>query len=153
MSKEEKQAKGFLSLSVDYEERFYAAGKILGSRYIRRESRPPDEAILTSRLIDRTIRPRFPQNFAREVQVIITCVSWDRENDPDLAGLIAASTALSVSDIPWSGPLAILRIGRSLEKAEFILNPAYEQREKSSMDLVLCGIEENEEILINMIEC
>ncbi len=151
MSKEEKKDFGFFPLYVDYEERFYAAGKILGARYIRRESRPTDEAILTARLIDRSIRPRFPENFLREVQVVITCISWDRENDPDIIGLIGASTALSLSDIPWSGPLAVLRIGRIEEK--FILNPIYEQREKSDLDLVLAGIENNDEILINMIEC
>ena len=149
MSKEERDV-GFFPLTVDYEERFYAAGKILGSRYIRRESRPSDEAILTSRLIDRAIRPRFPENFFREVQVVITCLSWDRENDPDIIGLIGASQALSLSDIPWSGPIATLRIGRI--GGEFILNPTYEEREKSELDLVLSGVERNGQILINMLE-
>lgn len=149
MSKQEKEV-GFFPLTVDYEERFYAAGKILGSRYIRRESRPSDEAILTSRLIDRAIRPRFPENFFREVQVIITCLSWDKENDPDIIGLIGASQALCLSDIPWSGPIAVLRVGRL--NGEFILNPTYEQREKSELDLVLAGIEKEGDILINMLE-
>lgn len=149
MSKEEKDL-GFFPLTVDYEEKYYAAGKILGSRYIRRESRPSDEAILTARLIDRAIRPRFPANFSREVQVVITCLSWDRENDPDIIGLIGASLCLSLSDIPWSGPIAVLRIGRIND--EFILNPTYEQREKSELDLVVAGKERDKQILINMIE-
>jgi len=140
----------FFPLTVDYEERFYAAGKILGSRYLRRESRPADEAILTSRLIDRTIRPLFPEHFSKEVQVVATCLSWDRENDPDIVGLLGASLALAISDIPWSGPIAALRIGRI--DNEFVLNPTYEKREKSDLDLVLTGIYQNDDILINMIE-
>jgi len=140
----------FFPLTVDYEERFYAAGKILGSRYLRRESRPQDEAILTSRLIDRTIRPLFPEHFSKEVQVVATCLSWDRENDPDIVGLLGASLALAISDIPWSGPIAALRIGRI--DNEFVLNPTYEKREKSDLDLVLTGIYQNDDILINMIE-
>lgn len=149
MSQEEKN-KGFFPLTVEYEERFYAAGKIMGSRYIRRESRPSDEAILTARLIDRAIRPRFPDNFFKEIQVVVTCLSWDAENDPDLLGLLGASLALSLSNIPWSGPLAVLRVGKVGE--EFILNPTYEQRGKSSLDLVFAGVEDKGEILINMIE-
>jgi len=149
MSKYETE-KGFFPLTVEYEERFYAAGKILGSRYIRRESRPSDEAILTSRLIDRAIRPRFPKNFFREIQVIITCLSWDKENDPDIIGLLGASLALFLSDIPWLGPVAPLRIGR--KKGEFILNPKYEEREEINLDLFLTGVEDDNQILINMIE-
>jgi polyribonucleotide nucleotidyltransferase len=147
---EEREGIGFFPLTVDYEERYYAAGKILGSRYIRRESRPSDEAILTSRLIDRAIRPRFPKDLRREVQIVATCLSWDRENDPDIIGLIAASLVLSISNIPWSGPIAIARIGRI--DNEFILNPSYEEREKSDLDLVIAGVEKNGEILINMME-
>jgi polyribonucleotide nucleotidyltransferase len=135
---------------VDYEERFYAAGKILGARSIRRESRPTDEAILTARLIDRTIRPRFPENFKREIHVVNTCLSWDAENDPDILGLLGSSASLCISDIPWNGPIAGLRVGRI--DGKFILNPTYEQREKSGLDLCLCATEENNNILINMIE-
>jgi polyribonucleotide nucleotidyltransferase len=136
----------------------------LGSRYIRRESRPSDEAILTSRFIDRAIRPRFPKDLKREVQVVITCLSWDAENDPDIIGLIAASLALSISNIPWSGPLASLRIGlppNGREK-EFILNPTYSEREKNDLDLAITGLEsksaeflgnkKGDDILVNMIE-
>lgn len=150
MSETEREELGFFPLTVDYEERYYAAGKILGARYIRRESRPTDEAILTAREIDRAIRPRFPENLRREVQVVITCLSWDRENDPDLLGLIAASLTLSISNIPWLGPIGAVRVGRINNK--FILNPTYEQREQSTLDLMLTGIEKEKEILINMIE-
>ncbi len=150
MSKAENEFQGFFPLTVEYQERYYVAGKILGSRFIRRESRPTDEAILTSRLIDRGIRPRFPENLGREVQVIITCLSWDRENDPDILGIIAASLALGISEIPWVGPLAALRIGK-IDK-EFILNPTYEQREEAELDLTLVGIKNKQGFLINMIE-
>jgi len=150
MSKQEREGIDFFPLTIDYEERYYAAGKILGSRYIRRESRPSDEAILTSRLIDRAIRPRFPKGLRREVQIVATCLSWDRENDPDIIGLIAASLVLSLSNIPWAGPIATVRIGQI--NNEFILNPTYEQREKSNLDLVITGVEKNGEILINMLE-
>jgi len=96
-------------LTVDYEERFYAAGKILGSRFIRREGRPSDEAILSGRLVDRTIRPLFDQRLRREVQVTITVISYDEKHDPDAVALIAASTALAISDIPWNGPVGGVR--------------------------------------------
>ena len=150
MSKYEKEGAGFFPLTVDYEERYYAAGKIRGPRYIKRESRPSDEAICNSRLIDRAIRPLFPKNLNREVQIVATVLSWDGENDSDIVGLLAASTALSISDIPWAGPIGAVRIGRI--NNEFVLNPTYEQREKSQMDLVFGAIEENNEILISMIE-
>src|SRR3989338_7266302 len=110
MAKNESNSLGFFPLTVDYEEKFYAAGKILGSRFVRREGRHSDEAIITARLIDRAIRPLFPKNFMREVQVIATCLSWDTHNDQDIPGLLGASLALSLSDIPWKGPLAALRI-------------------------------------------
>ena len=150
MSKQEKEEVDFFPLTVNYEERYYAAGKILGSRYLRRESRPSEEAILTSRLIDRAIRPRFPEHLRREVQIVVTCLSWDGENDPDIPGLISASIALSISDIPWSGPISALRIAK-IDK-QFILNPYYEQRKKSELEIVLAGIEKNNDFLVNMIE-
>lgn len=150
MSKEDKEDLTFFPLTVNYEERYYAAGKIFGSRYIKREGRPSDEAIITSRLIDRAIRPQFQENLKREVQVVTTCLSWDGENDPDIPSFLGASLALSISDIPWSGPLAILRIGKI--NGKFQLNPTYEEREESELDLVLAGIEKNGEILINMVE-
>jgi polyribonucleotide nucleotidyltransferase len=150
MSKEERRGLNFFPLTVDYEERYYAAGKIRGPRYIKRESRPSDEAICNARLIDRAIRPRFPKDFSREVQVIVTVLSWDGKNDPDILGLIAASVALSISDIPWSGPIGAIRVG--LADNQFVLNPTYEEREKSSMDLVIAGGQSGKEFLINMLE-
>jgi polyribonucleotide nucleotidyltransferase len=140
----------YFPLTVEYEERFYAAGKIYGSRFIRRESRPSDEAILTARMIDRAIRPLFPKDYKREVQIIVTCLSWDGENDSDILGMIGASFALAVSNIPWLGPLGAIRVGRI--NGEFVFNPTYEQRKISDMDLTLSGIEKDKEILLNMIE-
>ena len=97
MSPFEREGIDFFPLTVEYEEKFYAAGKIFGSRFLKRESRPTDEAVLTSRIIDRAIRPLFPKDFKREVQVIVTCLSWDGENDPDILGMIGASFALATS--------------------------------------------------------
>jgi len=140
----------FFPLTVEFEEKFYAAGKIFGSRFIKREGRPTDESILTSRIIDRAIRPLFPKDFRNEVQVIVTCLAWDGENDADILGMIAASFALTISNIPWQGPLASIRIGKI--NNEFIFNPTYEQRNNSNMDLTISAIEKNGDILINMIE-
>ncbi len=150
MNKESRENRGFFPLTVEYEEKYYAAGKIKGPRYIKRESRPSDEAICNARLIDRAIRPRFPQNLPKEVQVITTILSWDGQNDPDVLGLIAASLALSISDIPWFGPLSAVRVCQ--KDGKFILNPTYEERENSDLDIVFAAILENDEILINMIE-
>jgi polyribonucleotide nucleotidyltransferase len=150
MSKKEPEGIDFFPLTVDYEEKYYAAGKILGSRYIRREGRPSEEAILNARVIDRAIRPLFLEDFFREVQVIVTCLSWDEENDPDVAGLLAASLALSLSDIPWQGPIAALRIAKV--NGDFVLNPTYREREEREFELALCGIKKGDDILINMIE-
>ncbi|MFH1714367.1 MAG: polyribonucleotide nucleotidyltransferase [Candidatus Nealsonbacteria bacterium] len=160
MSDSEREGIDFFPLTVEFEEKYYAAGKILGSRWVRRESRPSEEAILTARFIDRAIRPRFPKGLKKEVQVIITCLSWDGENDPDTVGLIAASLALSISDIPWSGPIASLRISK--KENEFIVNPSYAEREAADFELALAGLESDlakylgnkkeDDILINMIE-
>ena len=102
----------YLPLKVDYEEKFYAAGKIIGSRFIRRETRPSEEAILAGRLVDRTIRPLFDQRIRREIQVVVTVLAYDEENDPEFVGLMAASTALGISDIPWGGPVAGVRVAQ-----------------------------------------
>jgi len=141
---------GFFPLTCDYEERFYAAGKILGSRFIRREGRPSINAVLSSRMIDRAVRPLFPQNLNREVQCIATCLSWDTENDPSTLGLFGVSLALGISDIPFTGPVVSVRV--AVMNEEFILNPSYEQREQAELDIVFACIEKNNEILINMIE-
>ena len=97
MSEQNREGIDFFPLTVEYEEKFYAAGKIYGSRFLKRESRPTDEAILTSRMIDRAIRPLFPKDFKKEVQIICTCLSWDGQNDPDFAAFIAASFALAIA--------------------------------------------------------
>ena len=140
----------FFPLTVDYEEKFYAAGKILGSRYMRREGRPSDEAITTARLIDRAIRPLFPEGFNRAVQVICTVLSWDTENDPDVMSLMGASLALITSDIPWSGPVGVVRVGRI--DGKFVLNPTYEERSKGDLDFVLAATAQKGEVSFNMIE-
>ena len=150
MSKQNREDLDFFPLFVEYQEKYYAAGKIKGPRYIKRESRPSDEAVCNSRLIDRSIRPRFPKDVKREVQVIITVLSWDGENDPDLLGLIASSIALSISNIPWSGPLGAVRVCRKDNK--FILSPSYEEKEGADIDIVFVGLYNGKEFLINMIE-
>ncbi len=132
-----KEGMDYFPLAVEYEERLYAAGKIKGSRWIKREGRPSDEAVLTARLVDRCIRPLFSKEIKNEVQVILTVLSFDQENDSDVIGLIAASTALAISNIPWEGPLAGLRLGRVA--GEWVVNPSFEAREKSEMDLVIAG--------------
>jgi len=111
----------YLPLRVDYEERFYAAGKILGSRFVRREGRPSEDAILAGRLVDRVLRPLFDYRIRREIQVVVTVLAIDEENDPDFVGLIGASTALGISDIPWNGPVGGVRIAKI--GSEFVVNP------------------------------
>jgi polyribonucleotide nucleotidyltransferase len=112
----------WLPLKVDYEEKFYAAGKILGSRYVRREGRSSEEAILAGRLVDRTIRPLFNDRMRREVQVVVTVLQIDGENDPEFVGLLGVSTALFISDIPWGGPVAGVRVAQKDDK-NFVINP------------------------------
>lgn len=146
ISKYMREGGDFFPLTVDYEEKFYAAGKILGSRFVKRESRPSEEAILVSRLIDRTIRPRFDMRMRNEVQVVATVLSLDDENDPDIPSLIGASLALAISDIPWDGPVAGVRIGK--KNGEWLVNPKFSDREASELDLVVSGTAEK----INMIE-
>jgi polyribonucleotide nucleotidyltransferase len=152
MSNKEIEGIDFFPLTVAYEERFYAVGKILGSRFMKREGRPSEQSILTSRLIDRAIRPLFPVDFKREVQIIITCLSWDKESDLASLGLIAASIVLSTSDIPWDGPVAPVRIG--MRDNKMVAFPTFAERESGSLDLLLSGLksESKKEILINMIE-
>ncbi len=116
----------YFPLSVDYEERFYAAGKILGSRFVRREGRPTEDAILSGRLIDRTIRPLFNNKMRRDVQIVITVLSYDEQNDPDFVALTTASAALAISEIPWDGPVAGLKIAKR-KTGEYVINPAIEE--------------------------
>lgn len=146
ISKKEKDS-DYFPLTVEYEERFYAAGKILGGQFIRREGRPSDEAILSGRIVDRTIRPLFNLQMRYEVQVVITILSIDAD-DPDVLAVIGASLALGTSDIPWNGPVSATRIGKIGDS--FIVNPTYANRaeEKFEMDMLACGKDGN----INMIE-
>ena len=129
----------YFPLSIDYEERFYAAGKISGSRFIKREGRPSDEAVLIGRLIDRPIRPLFPKGYRQEVQVVATVLSMDPDFRPDVVAMIAASSALMLTGTPFDGPVAGLRVGRVNGDFKAFLTP--EEREKSDLDLVVAGIE------------
>src|SRR5256885_5651647 len=131
-----KAGQDFFPLTVDYREKAAAAGKFPGG-YFKREGRPTEKEILTSRLIDRPIRPLFPKGMFNEVQVQSIVLSADGENDPDMLSLLGASAALMVSDIPWSGPLGALRVGRV--KGQFIPNPTHAQMAESDIDLVYVG--------------
>ena len=126
----------FFPLLVEYREKTYAAGKIPGG-FIKREGRPHDHEILAARIIDRSIRPLFPDGFKNEVQVYIYVISADQENDSDVLGLIAASFALNASKIPFLGPIAGVRVGRV--QGKWILNPTFQQLEYSELDLVVAG--------------
>ncbi|MDO8518215.1 MAG: polyribonucleotide nucleotidyltransferase [bacterium] len=158
----------YFPLTVDYEERFYAAGAILGSRFVRREGRPSEDAILSGRIVDRTVRPLFPNHIRNEIQVIITVLALDEE-DPSVVAVNAASLALAVSNIPWNGPVAAVRIGQqagresfseaspllpaagendSRPAESFIINPTYKERENLELDILACGLGGT----INMIE-
>jgi DNA polymerase III epsilon subunit family exonuclease len=126
----------FFPLTIDFEERMYAAGKIPGG-FIKRESRPSEAAILACRLTDRPIRPLFPEGYKDDVQCVITVLSTDQENNPDILGTIAASAALTISEIPFQGPIAAVRLGRI--DGEFVINPTMPQLEDSELDLVVSG--------------
>lgn len=144
---------GYFPLTVEYIERLYAGGRIKGSRWVKREGRPSDEAILTARLVDRSIRPLFPKEFVNEIQVMITVLSVDMENDPDVLSIIATSAALSISDIPWNGPVAGVRVGfiqpkttgeenQLINKLTLILNPISSEMVYSDLDLVISASSE-----------
>jgi len=137
MGAEPREGMDYFPLMVEYEERLYAAGKIKSSRFIKREGRATDEAILTARLVDRAIRPLFPQGLKNDVQVIVTVLAIDQENDPDIPAMIGASAALMLSNIPWEGPLSAVRVGQI--NGEWVLNPTYEARAKSELDLFVAG--------------
>lgn len=129
----------FFPLQVDFEERMYAAGRIKGSRFIKREGRPTDEAILSGRLIDRAIRPLFDDRMRNEVAVVATVFSHDQVNDADIPGLIGAACALGLSDIPWYGPLAAVRVGR--QDGQWLLNPSYIEVDQGDLDIVVAGVD------------
>ncbi|HJP71629.1 MAG TPA: polyribonucleotide nucleotidyltransferase [Candidatus Limnocylindria bacterium] len=138
-SKEPREGADFFPLTVDYEERMYAAGKIPGG-FIKRESRPSEAAILAMRLTDRPIRPLFPKGYFNDVQVVLTVLSTDQENDPDILALNGASAALSISHIPFLGPVGAVRVGRI--GGEFVTNPTNSQLDESELDLVVAGTRE-----------
>ena len=129
MSRHDKEL-DYMPLKVDYEERFYAAGKIIGSRFIRREGRPSEDAVLAGRLVDRVIRPLFDHRLRRDIQVVVTVLAYDEEQDPDFPGLIAASLALGLSDIPWDGPVGGVRIAKIGE--EFVVAPPNSELKKET---------------------
>jgi len=139
MSKNLREGMDYFPLLVDYEERLYAAGKIKGSRFIKREGRATDEAILSGRLIDRSIRPLFPNGMRNDVQVVVTVLSVDEINDPDIVAINAVSAALCMSNIPFEGPIAGIRVGKI--NNEFVINPSYDQRKNGDLDLVVSGNE------------
>ena len=128
-----KEGVDYFPLMVDYEEKMYAAGKIKGSRFIKREGRATDDAILTGRLIDRSIRPLFSESSRNDMQVVVTVLSYDGINDPTFPSMIATSIALGISHIPWAGPLAGVQIGRV--EGQLVINPTVEAKVKSDLDL------------------
>lgn len=140
MSKNTRDGIDFFPLMVNFEEKMYAAGKIKGSRFIKREGKASEEAVLSGRLVDRAIRPLFNQDIRNDVQVILTALSFDGENDSQVPAMVAAATVLSISDIPWKGPIAGARIGKI--DGKFILNPSFAQREQGDFDLFVAGVPE-----------
>ena len=139
-SSEPREGIDFLPLTVDYEERLYAAGKIPGS-FIRREGRPTEEAVITSRLIDRSLRPLFPKGFRREIQIVAMVLSVDQENDPDICALTGASAALTLSNIPFFGPISAIHVGYI--DNTLIINPTLPQMEDSLLDLIVASSKES----------
>jgi len=138
-AKTEREGIDFFPLMVEFEEKLYAAGIIKGSRWVKREGRPTDQSILTGRMIDRSIRPLFGKEDNRDVQVIITVLALDQENDYDIVSLLAASAALSIAGLDWQGPIGGIRVG--LIEDKFIFNPTYEEQAKSALDLIVAGTE------------
>ena len=129
----------YVPVTVDYNEKYYAAGKIPGG-FIKREGRPKDKEILVSRLIDRPMRPLFDISFGREIQIVPTCVSSDQINPPDILAVIASSAAVTISDIPFNGPVAAVRVG--YVDGDYVINPTYEQIEKGQLEIVVAGTAE-----------
>ena len=136
-AEESKVDMDFLPLTVEYMEKIYAAGRIPGNYFRREIGRPSEKETLTARLIDRPIRPLFPKDYRYETQVIATVLSMDQENDPDILAMIGASAALEISDIPFAGPIASVRVGRI--KGQFIINPSIEEQEKSDINIIVAG--------------
>ncbi|HAO31064.1 MAG TPA: polyribonucleotide nucleotidyltransferase, partial [Treponema sp.] len=135
-SSDVREGLDFVPVTVDYNEKFYAAGKIPGG-FVKREGRPKDKEILVSRLIDRPMRPLFHKEFGRELQIVPTCVSIDGVNPPDILAVIASSAAVTISDIPFDGPVAGCRV--AYIDGEYVINPTYAQQEKASLEIVVAG--------------
>lgn len=135
-SKKPREGVDFFPLSVDYEEKLYSVGKIPGS-FLKREGKPSEKAILTSRCVDRPIRPLFPKDMRNDVSVVMTVLAVDPDNSPEIAGMIATSIAISISDIPWNGPVASINVGYVDD--ELVLNPTLEQRAKNKLNLTVAG--------------
>ncbi|HNL92572.1 MAG TPA: polyribonucleotide nucleotidyltransferase, partial [Pseudomonadales bacterium] len=136
-AKTAKAGQDFFPLSVHYQEKAYAAGKIPGG-FFKREGRPSEKETLTSRLIDRPIRPLFPNDFNNEVQVVCTVVSAEKDTDPDIIAMIGTSAALAISGIPFNGPIGAARVGYT-DAAGYILNPGYKKLSESELDMVVAG--------------
>jgi polyribonucleotide nucleotidyltransferase len=136
MARKPRPGMDFFPLTIDFEEKLYAIGKIPGS-FFRREGRPTTEAILSARLTDRPLRPLFPKGMRNDVQIVITVLSADRENDPDVLGTIGASAALGISEIPFNGPISSVRVGYI--DGEYVVNPTFDQLEESLIDMVVAG--------------
>ena len=136
-----REGMDYFPLLVDYEERLYAAGKIKGSRWVKREGKATDEAILTGRVIDRSIRPLFPDGMRNDVQVVVTVLSIDGVHEADMLSANAASAALTISDIPFDGPIGVVRVGKV--DGQMVLNPSREMLKKSQMDLIVSGNEKH----------
>lgn len=137
-----ESTQGWFPLQVEYAEKLYAGGKIKGSRWVKREGRPSDEAILSARVIDRSIRPMFPDGYMREVQVIATVLSVDGVNNPDMLALLATTAALEISSIPFNGPISGLRVGYLANEDRFTFNPTYEEQHGSVLDLIVAGTDQ-----------
>jgi polyribonucleotide nucleotidyltransferase len=142
-----KEDIGYFPLGVEYVERLYAGGRIKGSRWVKREGRPTDDAVLSGRLIDRSIRPLFPKGYSAQVQVIVTILSVDGENEPDIVAMNAVSAALAISNIPWNGPIGAIRVGfvpqKESEQSHFLLNPTETESAFCDMDLVVSTTKDN----------
>ncbi len=141
VASELKEDIGYFPLYVEYRERLFAGGRIKGSRWVKREGKPSDDEILTARLIDRSIRPLFPKEYKKEVQIIITVLSIDEENSPDVVSAVATSVALAASTIPWQGPVGTVRVG--MKDNKFAINPLGSENQEPEMELIVSGTDES----------
>lgn len=146
MTEQPREDIDYFPLTVDYQEKLYAAGKIRTSRFVKREGKPSDEAILSSRVIDRSIRPLFPQHIMNDIQVVCDVLSVDGENDSDIVAMIGTACAIAISDIPFNGIIGACRVGRI--NGEWVLNPTFEARKKSDLDLIISATDKDKVIML-----